>query len=112
MGNCKHEPSGIAPSWRPRLDDGRLDVRLALADMRLSRTQLILAALTGRVARSPAYAEELVDELRVESPHARLRLARDGEHFEGHGDFVVEKRQERLAVYAPHRMSAIRASRQ
>ena len=105
VGNCRHEPSGIAPSWRPRLDDGRLDVRLALADARLSRTQLILAALTGRVARSAAYSEELVDELRVESPYARLRLARDGEHFEGHGDFVVEKRPERLAVYAPHRMS-------
>jgi hypothetical protein len=57
------------------------------------------------VARSPAYAEELVDELRVESPYARLRLARDGEHFEGHGDFVVDKRPERIAVYAPHRRS-------
>jgi hypothetical protein len=69
--------------------------------VRLSRTRLILAALTGRVPSSPAYAEELVDELRIESPHARLRLARDGEHFEGHGDFVVKKRAERLAVYAP-----------
>jgi undecaprenyl-diphosphatase len=105
IGNCRHEPSGIAPSWRPRLDDGRLDVRLAFADVRLSRTRLILAALTGRVARSGAYAEELVDVLRVASPHARLRLARDGEHFEGHGDFVIEKRPERLAVYAPHRVS-------
>ena len=57
------------------------------------------------MARSPAAAEELVDELRVESPHARLLLARDGEHFEGHGNFVIEKRPERLAVYAPHRMS-------
>jgi undecaprenyl-diphosphatase len=103
VGNCRHEPAGIAPSWRPRLDDGRFDVRLALADMRLSRTRLILAALTGRVARSRAYAEELVKELRVESPYARLRLARDGEHFERHGDFVIEKRPERLAVYAPHR---------
>jgi diacylglycerol kinase family enzyme/membrane-associated phospholipid phosphatase len=107
VGNCAHEPSGIAPSWRPRLDDGRLDVRLALADVRLSRTQLVLAALTGRVARSPAYAEELVDELRVESPHARLPLACDGEQFEGHGDFVVEKRPERLAVYAPHRTPGV-----
>jgi len=105
VGNCRYEPAGIAPSWRPRLDDGRLDVRLAVADVRLSRTRLILAALTGRVTSSPAYAEELVDELRVESPYAHLRLARDGEHFEGHGDFVVEKRAERLVVYAPHRAS-------
>jgi membrane-associated phospholipid phosphatase/diacylglycerol kinase family enzyme len=103
VGNCRYEPAGIAPSWRPRLDDGRLDVRLALADVRLSRTRLIVAALTGRLTRSKAYAEELVDALRVESPHAHLRLARDGDHFEGHGHFVVEKRPQRLAVYAPHR---------
>lgn len=105
VGNCRYEPSGIAPSWRPRLDDGRLDVRLALAEMPLSRTRLILAALTGRLSRSPAYVEELVEELRVESSHMRLRLARDGEHLEGSGDFVIEKRPQRLAIYAPHRTS-------
>jgi diacylglycerol kinase family enzyme len=106
IGNCRYEPAGVAPSWRPRLDDGRLDVRLALADVRLSRPRLILAALTGRLPSSPAYDEELVEELRVQSPQPRLRLARDGEHFEGHGDFVVEKRAERLEVYAPHRANA------
>ena len=103
VGNCRYEPSGIAPSWRPRLDDRHLDVRLALADVRFSRTRLILAAMTGRVRSSPAYLEELVDELQVQSPHARLRLACDGEHFEGCGDFVVEKLPRRVAVYAPHR---------
>jgi diacylglycerol kinase family enzyme len=109
VGNCRHEPAGMAPSWRPRLDDGRLDVRLALADVRLSRPRLIVAALTGRVTSSPAYVEELVDELRVESSQSRLRLARDGEHFEGHGDFVIEKRPQRLEVYAPHREGEARA---
>jgi undecaprenyl-diphosphatase len=102
VGNCRYEPGGIAPSWRPRLDDRQLDVRLALADVPFSRTRLILAAMTGRVRSSRAYAEELVDELQVKSPHARLRLACDGEHFEGCGDFVVEKLPRRVAVYAPH----------
>ena len=36
---------------------------------------------------------------------AAASSARDGEHFEGHGDFVIEKRSQRLVVYAPHRMS-------
>jgi hypothetical protein len=78
-------------------------VRLALADGRYSRPRLILAALSGRVPGSPAYVEELVGELRVESPEARLRLACDGEHFEGAGDFVIRKLAERLEIYAPHR---------
>jgi undecaprenyl-diphosphatase len=108
VGNCRYEPAGVAPSWRPRLDDGRFDVRLALADGRFSRPRLILAALSGRVPGSPAYVEELVDELRVESPDARLRLACDGEHFEGPGDFVIEKLAQRLEVYAPHRIAASR----
>jgi len=106
VGNCRHEPAGLAPSWRPRLDDGRLDVRLALADVPLSRARLILAALTGRLTSSRAYAEELVEELRVESSHTRLRLARDGEHFFGPGGFVIEKRPQRLAIYAPHRITS------
>jgi undecaprenyl-diphosphatase len=104
VGNCRYEPAGVAPSWRPRLDDGRLDVRLALADGRWSRPRLILAALAGRVPGTPAYVEELVEELRVESPEASLRLARDGEHFEGPGDVVIRKLAQRLEIYAPHRV--------
>jgi undecaprenyl-diphosphatase len=104
VGNCRYEPAGVAPSWRPRLDDGRFDVRLALADGRLSRPRLILAVLSGRVPGSPGYVEELVDELRVESPEAGLRLARDGEHFEAGGGFVIEKLPQRLEIYAPHRV--------
>jgi hypothetical protein len=48
--------------------------------------------------------EELVEELRVESPEARLQLACDGEHFEGNGDFVIRKLPQRLEVYALHRV--------
>jgi undecaprenyl-diphosphatase len=104
VGNCRYEPAGVAPSWRPRLDDGLFDVRLALAERRFSRPRLILAALSGRVPGSPAYVEALVGQLRVESPGARLRLACDGEHFEGNGDVVIQKRAERLEIYAPHRV--------
>jgi hypothetical protein len=49
-GNCRHEPPGLAPSWRSRLDDGRLDVRLLAADVPRSRVRLLAAALTGRRA--------------------------------------------------------------
>jgi undecaprenyl-diphosphatase len=104
VGNCRYEPAGVAPSWRPRLDDGRFDVRLALADGRFSRPRLILAALSGRIPGSPAYLEELVDELRVESAETSLRLACDGEYFEGKGDFLICKLAQRIEIYAPHRV--------
>jgi undecaprenyl-diphosphatase len=103
VGNCRYEPAGVAPSWRPRMDDGCLDVRLALAEGRFSRPRLILAVLSGRVPGSPGYVEEVVEELRVQSADAELRLARDGEHFAGPGEFVIEKLAQRLEIYAPHR---------
>ena len=102
VGNCRHEPAGIGPSWRPRLDDGRFDVRLLLAGSRFSRQRLMLAVLTGRLERSRDYLQFEVPELRVESARPRLRLSRDGECFDGPGSFTVAKRRERVAVYARH----------
>jgi diacylglycerol kinase family enzyme/membrane-associated phospholipid phosphatase len=102
VGNCCHEPEGLAPSWRPRLDDGRLDVRLLLADQPLSRVRALLAALTGRLPRSKSYLQRIAGELRVETSHGQLRLAQDGEHFDGHGRFVIEKLPRRLLVHARH----------
>jgi diacylglycerol kinase family enzyme len=106
VGNCRYEPAGLAPSWRPRLDDERLDVRLVRADLPLSRSRALLAALTGHLTASKAYTQCLVGELRVESSHPRLRLALDGDHFDGDGSFVIEKIPQRLAVYARHRPGA------
>jgi undecaprenyl-diphosphatase len=103
VGNCRHEPSGLGPSWRPRLDDGRLDVRLLRADLPRSRARLALAMLSGRLARSVAYRELDVSELEIESPHARLRLALDGEVCDAPGGFVIRKLPQRLAVCAHHR---------
>jgi diacylglycerol kinase family enzyme len=102
VGNCRHEPAGFAPSWRPRLDDGCLDVRILLADLPLARPRLMLSILTGRLAASAAYRELAARQLRVESTRPRLRLACDGETFEGHGDFLIEKLPQPVAIYARH----------
>jgi undecaprenyl-diphosphatase len=106
VGNCRHEPSGLGPSWRPRLDDGRLDVRILRADVPRSRARLALAMLSGRLARSVAYVELSVPELRVETSESRVQIARDGERSETGGSFVVGKRPRVLEVYAPHRQAA------
>jgi undecaprenyl-diphosphatase len=103
VGNCRHEPAGFAPSWRPRLDDECLDVRLLLADVRWSRLRAAAAASNGRLPDSKVYVERSVRELRVVTPRSRLTLAHDGEPFEGNGSFAIEKPSRRLAVYACHR---------
>jgi diacylglycerol kinase family enzyme len=102
VGNCRHEPAGFAPSWRPRLDDGRLDVRILLADLPFARPRLMLSILAGRLAASAAYRELAACQLRVESTRARLRLACDGETFEGYGRFLIEKLPQPVAIYARH----------
>ncbi|MCA1823133.1 MAG: bifunctional phosphatase PAP2/diacylglycerol kinase family protein [Mycobacteriales bacterium] len=101
IGNCRYEPVGFAPSWRERLDDGELDVRLVRADVPFARLRILLAVLTGRLARSAAYEERSATRVHVRSLGAPLRLAHDGETFEGSTEFVVEKLPKRLAVFAP-----------
>jgi diacylglycerol kinase family enzyme/membrane-associated phospholipid phosphatase len=102
VGNCRHEPEGLAPAWRPRLDDGNLDVRLLFADLPRSRLRALLAALSGRLPRSKAYAQYEAARLRVETAEQQLTLSQDGEYFDGHGTFTVEKPEKRLLVHAPH----------
>jgi undecaprenyl-diphosphatase len=106
VGNCRREPEGLAPSWRPRLDDERLDVRLLSADLPRSRRRALLAAATGRLPRSRVYVQCEARELRVESPRERMRLAHDGEYFDGHGSFVIEKLPRRLLVHAGHQSAS------
>jgi undecaprenyl-diphosphatase len=102
IGNCRYHPSGFAPTWRERLDDGLLDVRYVSGDQPYARTRLIMAVMTGRLGRSKVYSQSTVKGLRLRSLEGPLRLARDGESFDGPGDLVIEKLEKRLAVYAPH----------
>jgi diacylglycerol kinase family enzyme/membrane-associated phospholipid phosphatase len=100
VGNCRHEPVGVAPSWRPRLDDGKLDVRLFSGERRLARTRLILSALAGRLTRSPAYEQFEAAEIAVSCPQdGGIVLARDGELIEGHSSFSIRKRPGALTAY-------------
>ena len=101
IGNGRHEPSGFAPSWRPQLDDGLLDVRILSGEHPFARMRLMLSILTGRLTRSVAYEQRCVEELQVRSKRDSLTLARDGDSFEGSGSFTVRKLRRALVVYAP-----------
>jgi diacylglycerol kinase family enzyme len=102
IGNCRYHPSGFAPSWRERLDDDLLDFRYVDGAAPFARTRLTVAVLTGRLGRSKVYHQSVVQRLRIHSHNGPLRLARDGETFEGSEDVVIEKLPKRLAVYVPH----------
>lgn len=105
IGNCAYKPSGFAPAWRERLDDGKIDLRYIDASQPYARVRLAAAILTGRLGRSKVYRQALVERLELRSLGGPLRLARDGETFEGPEEIVVEKHPKRLTVYAPHTKS-------
>jgi undecaprenyl-diphosphatase len=105
IGNCRYHPAGFGPSWRERLDDGELDVRWVDASQPWGRTRLVAAVLTGRLGRSRVYHEQRVKELRVRSLQGSLRLARDGETFDGGTEFVVRKRPTPLTVIVPEQVA-------
>jgi len=101
IGNCRYHPDGLAPAWRGRLDDGVLDVRLIDARHPWARTRAVATALVGRLRRSPVYDARTVKRIEIRSRSGPMRLARDGETFDGPVEIVVEKADRPLAVYAP-----------
>ncbi len=101
IGNCRYRPAGFTPSWRDRLDDGELDIRIVDGSHPFSRTRLLLSVMTGRLATCGAYEQRFVTSLHVKSLEGRLRLARDGETFDGPEAFTITKATEPLRVYVP-----------
>ncbi|GAC1608715.1 MAG: bifunctional phosphatase PAP2/diacylglycerol kinase family protein [Mycobacteriales bacterium] len=98
-GNGHYHPAGFAPSWRERLDDGCIDVRLIDADHHFSRLRLVLAVLTGRLGESRVYEQRLVGSLPVRSRQGGLHMARDGEVGEGPGHLTLRAAADKLVVY-------------
>jgi undecaprenyl-diphosphatase len=98
-GNGHYHPAGFAPSWRERLDDGCIDVRLIDADQSFSRLRLVAAVLTGRLGRSRVYEQRLVASLPVRSRQGGLRIARDGEVSDGPGHVTLRAAADKLVVY-------------
>ncbi len=103
VGNCRYLPEGMAPTWRERLDDGRLDVRVVDACHPFGRTRLVAAAVTGTLGRTRVFDTWQTTSVHVRSDDGPLRLARDGETFDGDDDFEIGKDGRRLTVFTPQR---------
>jgi len=79
-GNCRYEPSGAAPAYRPDLADGTRDVRLIDGSQPLARTRLIAAVLLGTLGRSRVYLAWSASVLDVASADGEpAPLCLDGE---------------------------------
>jgi undecaprenyl-diphosphatase len=91
VGNCCYTPRGLAPAWRPRLEDGLLDVQYLRADVRFSRTRAVLGSLLGISDRSAGYKEFQVESLDVDVRSGEQPVAFDGETGETASEFRFRK---------------------
>jgi diacylglycerol kinase family enzyme/membrane-associated phospholipid phosphatase len=98
VGNCVYTPRGLSPAWRPRLEDGLLDVQYLRADLRFGRTRAVLATLLGVSEHSRSYGKAQARELTVVSRSGPQRVAFDGEMGEPATEFRFRKRAT-LTVY-------------
>jgi undecaprenyl-diphosphatase len=101
IGNGRYDPTGFGPSWRERLDDGLLDVRVVNGGRRFSRSRFVVDVLTGRLRHCPVYEERVVERVTIHSMDGPLRIAADGETFDGPAVLEVTKRRRALRVAVP-----------
>lgn len=102
-GNGRYVPEGFAPAFRPRLDDGRLDLRLVGAERRLARTRVVASALVGALRHSRVYGAQHVPWTELSGVSGTDTLAYDGEVAPGAAALRLEKEPRALVVYRPAR---------
>ncbi|ARX87441.1 MULTISPECIES: diacylglycerol kinase family protein [Streptomyces] len=100
-GNSRYDPPGFAPSYRPTLDDGLLDLRIVDGKHPFARTRLVAAFLTGTLARSRVYRETTATRLRIDGMDKAGDYTRDGEVSPAADTLVLDKRSRALTVYLP-----------
>ena len=101
IGNGRYDPTGLGPAWRERLDDGLLDVRMVKGGRRFSRARFVLHALSGRLVHCSAYEARVAPSVTIRSLDGPLRLAADGETYDGPACLEVTKRRQALRVAVP-----------
>ena len=101
FGNCLYTPGGIAPRARAALDDGFIDFRMLDARHGWARLRLMGLGILGRAHRARGFEQGSVERIEVVSADPPIRLARDGETFDGSSTFEVTKGAKALRVFAP-----------
>lgn len=101
FGNCVYTPRGVVPRSRSSLDDGLIDLRMLDARHGWARLRLMTAGIVGRAHRARGFEQRTVSRLEVVASEPPIRLARDGETFDGSSTFVVTKTSKELRVFVP-----------
>lgn len=102
VGNSQYEPRDFAPVLRPRLDDGRLDLRILVSDRRALTARLLWATLTGRLQRSRLLVHKTAAEILVEIVESdEVLISRDGEVDEPVDRIRFGVRPRALFVFQP-----------
>ncbi|KOV85473.1 glycerophosphatase [Nocardia sp. NRRL S-836] len=101
VGNGPYRPKGFAPTMRPRLDDGLLDVRYVRADRRYSRLRFFVGALLGALEHSRTYRHLEVASLDVTVHGSPISIATDGEVRGQATRFRFRARPAALGIYRP-----------
>ncbi|WP_033287513.1 bifunctional phosphatase PAP2/diacylglycerol kinase family protein [Amycolatopsis jejuensis] len=99
VGNGTYAPKGFAPSRRPALDTGLLDVRYLRADVPYSRARFLLAMITNSLHASHVYRQRDLPELHVRLLDGNRRVATDGEVGPLGREFRFRSRPSALTVY-------------
>jgi diacylglycerol kinase family enzyme len=98
-GNCRYEPAGTAPAYRPDLSDGYLDIRVVDAGP-LARSRLVAAVVTGTLSRCRVYHAWQARAVDISSAHrVPIWLSVDGEVATDESAFRQGKRPHGLLVY-------------
>ncbi|WP_377272621.1 phosphatase PAP2 family protein [Peterkaempfera sp. SMS 1(5)a] len=100
-GNGTYLPEGFAPTYRPRLDDGLLDVRAVDGGRPLARTRLVAAVITGTLGRSRVCTTARLQRLRLSGLGGVADLSYDGEVAPAPDALLLEKQPRALTVYRP-----------
>lgn len=101
FGNCVYTPTGIAPRARGVLTDGLIDLRILDARHGWARLRLMAAGMLGRSERARGFEQSCVSKVDVVALDGDIRLARDGETFDGSLTFEIAKTPGGLQVFAP-----------
>ncbi|MCG8919100.1 phosphatase PAP2 family protein [Actinokineospora sp. PR83] len=99
VGNGTYSPKGFAPTQRPALDTGLLDVRYLRADLPYSRARFVLATLTRTLTRSHVYRQQDMAALDVQLLDGYRRVATDGEVGPLGKRFEFRSRPRTLSIY-------------
>jgi diacylglycerol kinase family enzyme len=101
VGSGLYRPRGFLPAWRPRMDNGMLDVRYVRADGRFSRLRFVLTALSGSLHRGRAYIQADYRELDVTVRGQPTSVALDGEVGPAGHRFAFASHADALHLYRP-----------